>query len=72
MQKSPISLNGILHLVRRFEKAGSSENCPGGGRPTLTGYRVIVVQNVMKVLAVQTSKGNSSVREADRRAGIPE
>ena len=72
MQKSSTLLNGILNLVRRFETTGSLENCPGGGRLALRADRVHVVQNVMKVMVVQTSKGNSSVRVADRRAGIPE
>lgn len=71
-QKSPISLNGILNLVRRFEETGSLEDRPRSGRPALRADRVHVVESVMEDMAAETSTGSSSAREAQRRTGIPE
>lgn len=71
-QKSPISLNGILNLVRRFEETGSLEDRPRSGRPSLSADRVHAVKSAMEKVAAETSTGSSSAREAGRITGIPQ
>ena len=50
---------------------GSLEDRPRSVRPVLRAIREHVVQSVMEDLAIETSIGNSSALEAEKRAGAP-
>ena len=71
-KKGPISLSGILKLVKRFEETGCLEDRPRSGRPSLGEERVTAVQRVMEDMAAGSSKGSSSAREAGKILGMPE
>lgn len=65
MQKSIVSFNRILKLVRRLEDRLRS------GRQFLSANSVHVAQTVMEDLTAGTSTGNSGAREAGRKTWIP-
>ncbi|GFT28300.1 DUF4817 domain-containing protein [Trichonephila clavipes] len=69
--KGPITLAGLLKLVKRFEGTGKLEDRAQAGRPCLKEARAPYIAVEMEAIASEAASGISSAREAARRLGLP-
>ncbi|GFT32486.1 uncharacterized protein TNCV_4484771 [Trichonephila clavipes] len=69
--KGPLTLAGLLKLVKRFEETGKLEDRARAGRPCLKETRVPCIAVEMEAIASEAALGTNSAREAARRLGLP-
>ncbi|GFW20476.1 DUF4817 domain-containing protein [Trichonephila clavipes] len=69
--KGPLTLEGLLKLVNRFEETGKLEDPARAGRPCLKEACSPCIAVKMEAIASEAASGTSSAREAARRLGLP-
>ncbi|GFX83343.1 DUF4817 domain-containing protein [Trichonephila clavipes] len=69
--KGPLTIEGLLKLVKRFEKTGKLEDRTRAGRPCLKKERAPGIAVEMEAIASEAASMTSSAREAARRLGLP-
>ncbi|GFW15050.1 hypothetical protein TNCV_983421 [Trichonephila clavipes] len=64
--KGPLTLAGLLKLVKRFEETGKLEDRARAGPPCLKEARAPCIDVEMEAIASEAASGTSSAREAAR------
>ncbi|GFV77767.1 DUF4817 domain-containing protein [Trichonephila clavipes] len=69
--KGPLTPEGLLKSVKRFEETGKLEDRARAGRPCLKEARAPCIAVEMEAIASEVASGTNSAREAARRLGLP-